>query len=30
MEEKLAFIKGLNEAVGWAEICIPEFELQHS
>lgn len=30
LEEKLAFIKGLNEAVGWVEICIPEFELQHS
>jgi hypothetical protein len=26
-EEKLAFIKGLNEGVGWTEICIPELEL---
>lgn len=27
IEEKNAFIKGLNEAVGWIDICIPEFEL---
>jgi len=28
MNEKLAFIQGLNEAVGWLDICIPEFEFQ--
>ncbi|WP_250631546.1 hypothetical protein [Rhodoflexus caldus] len=27
LEEKLAFIKGLNEAIGWVEFCIPELEL---
>jgi hypothetical protein len=25
-EEKLAFIKGLNEAIGWVDFCIPELE----
>lgn len=25
--EKQAFIKGLNEAVGWTDICIPELEI---
>lgn len=28
VEEKLAFIKGVYEAIGWVEICIPEFEFQ--
>jgi hypothetical protein len=27
LQEKLAFIKGLNEANGWVEFCIPELEL---
>ena len=27
IEEKLAFIKGINEAIGWTECCIPEPEL---
>lgn len=27
IEEKDAFIKGLNEAIGWTEFCIPELEL---
>lgn len=26
-EEKQAFIKGLNEAIGWVDFCIPEFEI---
>jgi hypothetical protein len=26
-DEKLAFIKGLNEAIGWIEFCIPELEI---
>jgi hypothetical protein len=26
-EEKQAFIKGLNEAVGWLDFCIPELEI---
>ncbi len=25
--EKQAFIRGLNEAVGWTEFCIPELEI---
>jgi hypothetical protein len=25
--EKQAFIKGLNEAIGWMEFCIPELEV---
>lgn len=25
--EKQAFIKGLNQAVGWTYICIPELEI---
>lgn len=28
LEEKLAFVKGLNEAIGWVEFCIPELELR--
>jgi hypothetical protein len=24
---KMEFIKGLNEAVGWTDICIPELEI---
>ena len=28
LQEKLAFIKGLNEANGWVEFCIPELELR--
>lgn len=27
LEEKLAFIRGLNEASGWSAFCIPELEL---
>ncbi|MFZ6037609.1 MAG: hypothetical protein ACOYU1_05130 [Bacteroidota bacterium] len=26
-EEKEAFLKGINEAIGWTECCIPELEL---
>lgn len=26
-EEKQAFIKGLNEAIGWMDFCIPELEI---
>lgn len=26
-DEKQAFIKGLNEAIGWIEFCIPELEI---
>lgn len=26
-EEKQAFIKGLNEAIGWVDFCIPELEI---
>lgn len=26
-EEKISFIKGVNEAIGWTECCIPEVEL---
>lgn len=26
-EEKQAFIRGLNEAIGWVDFCIPEFEM---
>ena len=26
--EKIAFIKGINEAIGWTECCIPELELR--
>ena len=26
-EEKQAFIKGLNESIGWMDFCIPEFEI---
>lgn len=26
-EEKQAFIKGLNEAIGWIDFCIPELEI---
>jgi hypothetical protein len=26
-EEKQAFIKGLNEAIGWVDLCIPELEI---
>jgi hypothetical protein len=26
-EEKQAFIKGLNEAIGWLDFCIPELEI---
>lgn len=26
-KEKQAFINGLNEAVGWTDICIPELEI---
>jgi hypothetical protein len=28
LQEKLAFIKGMNEAIGWIEFCIPELELR--
>jgi len=28
LEEKSAFIQGLNEAIGWVDFCIPELELQ--
>lgn len=28
IEEKEAFIKGLYEAIGWIEFCIPEIEFQ--
>ena len=28
LKEKLAFIKGLNEANGWLEFCIPDLELR--
>lgn len=27
IEEKSAFIKGLNEAIGWLDFCIPELEV---
>jgi len=27
IEEKYAFVKGMNEVLGWSEIFIPEFEL---
>lgn len=27
LKEKLAFIKGLNEAIGWVAFSIPELEL---
>lgn len=27
IEEKNAFIRGVNEAIGWTECCMPEFEL---
>jgi hypothetical protein len=27
LEEKNAFIKGVNESIGWNECCIPEFEI---
>lgn len=27
VEEKQAFISGLNEAIGWIDFCIPELEL---
>lgn len=27
IEEKKAFIKGLNESKGWNEFCIPELEI---
>ena len=27
LEEKEAFIKGINEAIGWTDCCIPELEL---
>jgi len=26
-EEKEAFVKGINETIGWTECCIPELEL---
>ena len=26
--EKIAFINGINEAIGWTECCIPELELR--
>ncbi|TKC01163.1 hypothetical protein [Pedobacter cryotolerans] len=26
LEEKSAFIKGMNEALGWNNLCIPELE----
>ena len=26
-QEKQAFIKGLNEAIGWVDFCIPELEI---
>lgn len=26
--EKIAFINGINEAIGWTECCIPEFEFR--
>lgn len=26
-EEKEAFLKGINEAIGWNECCVPELEL---
>lgn len=26
-EEKQAFIKGLYEAIGWIDFCIPELEI---
>ena len=29
IQEKLAFIKGINESIGWNVCCIPEFELQN-
>jgi hypothetical protein len=28
LQEKLAFIKGLNEAHGWVAFCIPELEMR--
>lgn len=27
IEEKYAFIKGLGEAIGWVDYCIPEIEM---
>jgi hypothetical protein len=27
LKEKQAFIRGINEAKGWTECCIPELEL---
>ena len=26
-EEKIAFVNGVNEAIGWTECCIPEYVL---
>jgi hypothetical protein len=28
LQEKMAFINGLNEAIGWVEFCIPEMDLR--
>lgn len=27
LEEKNAFLKGISEAIGWTDYCIPELEL---
>lgn len=27
ISERKAFIKGINETLGWSECCLPEFEL---
>lgn len=27
VQEKKSFLKGINEAIGWMECCIPELEL---
>lgn len=28
IEEKNSFLKGIDEAIGWTEYCIPELELR--